>query len=110
MTQGTHSELEAFFQKHGVRDVECLFPDVWGYPRGKPIPASSFAAGSVPRGLVGFGLYKVPSRLNCSVACTSARLMPGSKAPCPASGTMQKRASGQAWCRRQAVRGGHTMS
>lgn len=110
MTQGTPSELEAFFQKHGVRDVECLFPDVWGCPRGRPMPASGFAAGSVPRGLAGFGFYRVPSRLNCSVAWTSARLMPGSKAPCPASGTMHKRASGQAWCRRQAVRGGHTMS
>jgi glutamine synthetase len=46
MTQPTHAELDAFFQRHGVRDVECLFPDVSGYPRGKLMPAASFAAGS----------------------------------------------------------------
>lgn len=46
MTQGTRSELDAFFQKYGVRDVECLFPDVSGYPRGKLMPAHSFAAGA----------------------------------------------------------------
>ena len=46
MTHRTRSALEAFFQKHGVRDVECLFPDVSGYPRGKLMPASSFAAGA----------------------------------------------------------------
>jgi glutamine synthetase len=44
MTQPTPDELEAFFNQHGVRDVECLFPDVSGYPRGKLMPAASFAA------------------------------------------------------------------
>ena len=39
-------ELKAFFDQHGIRDVECIFPDISGYPRGKLMPAHSFAAGS----------------------------------------------------------------
>ena len=46
MTPPTRSELKAFFDLHGVRDVECIFPDVSGYPRGKLMPAASFAAGA----------------------------------------------------------------
>jgi glutamine synthetase len=38
--------LAAHFRETGVRDVECLFADVTGYPRGKLMPAASFAAGS----------------------------------------------------------------
>jgi glutamine synthetase len=34
------------FRHEGVRDVECLFPDVSGYPRGKLMPAGSFALGT----------------------------------------------------------------
>jgi glutamine synthetase len=45
MTQPTRAELDAFFLLHGVRDVECIFPDISGYPRGKLMPAASFAAG-----------------------------------------------------------------
>jgi glutamine synthetase len=30
----------------GVLDVECIFPDISGYPRGKLMPAASFAAGA----------------------------------------------------------------
>lgn len=41
----TPTELQSFFQQHPVRDVECLFPDVSGYPRGKLMPANSFAKG-----------------------------------------------------------------
>ena len=37
--------MRAFFQQHGVRDVECLFADISGYPRGKLMPADCFAAG-----------------------------------------------------------------
>jgi glutamine synthetase len=33
------------FIDEGVRDVECLFPDVSGVPRGKLMPAARFAAG-----------------------------------------------------------------
>lgn len=33
------------FRAEGVRDVECIFPDVSGYPRGKLMPAARFAAG-----------------------------------------------------------------
>ncbi len=40
------AELKAFFDQHGIRDVECIFPDISGYPRGKLMPAHSFAAGS----------------------------------------------------------------
>ena len=46
MTQPNRSELQAFFDLHGVQDVECLFPDISGYPRGKLMPAASFAAGN----------------------------------------------------------------
>lgn len=41
----TLQELNDFFQRHQVRDVECMFPDISGYPRGKLMPASSFARG-----------------------------------------------------------------
>ena len=33
-------ELQAYFQQHGVQEVECIFPDVSGYPRGKLMPAT----------------------------------------------------------------------
>ena len=39
-------ELNAFFTQHNVTQVECLFADIAGYPRGKLMPAKSFAAGS----------------------------------------------------------------
>lgn len=37
------ADLQHFFAQHPVRDVECLFPDISGYPRGKLMPAASFA-------------------------------------------------------------------
>lgn len=37
--------LNAFFAQHGIREVECLFADISGYPRGKLMPAANFAAG-----------------------------------------------------------------
>ncbi|AUD60299.1 glutamine synthetase [Shewanella sp. Pdp11] len=41
------STLLTEFFKHGtIRDVECLFPDISGYPRGKLMPARSFAQGA----------------------------------------------------------------
>ena len=46
MKQAKSTDLEAFFAQHGIRDVECLFPDMSGYPRGKLMPAHSFAAGT----------------------------------------------------------------
>ncbi|MBT3069179.1 glutamine synthetase family protein [Rhodoferax sp. U11-2br] len=42
----TPEQLRAFFQQHGVRDVECLFADISGYPRGKLMPADRFADGA----------------------------------------------------------------
>lgn len=39
------ADLLQRFSQEGVRDVECLFPDVSGYPRGKLMPAASFARG-----------------------------------------------------------------
>ena len=45
MKHSRAAELQAFFAQHGVRDVECIFPDISGYPRGKLMPAHSFAAG-----------------------------------------------------------------
>lgn len=38
--------LGAHFRETGVRDVECLFADITGYPRGKLMPAASFASGA----------------------------------------------------------------
>jgi glutamine synthetase len=43
--QASHTDLVDLFQREGVRDVECLFPDVSGYPRGKLMPAQRFAKG-----------------------------------------------------------------
>lgn len=40
------ADLAAQFCREGVRDVECIFPDVSGYPRGKLMPAASFAKGN----------------------------------------------------------------
>ncbi|MEN9867905.1 MAG: hypothetical protein RL748_3495 [Pseudomonadota bacterium] len=39
------ADLSRFFSQHALRDVECLFPDISGYPRGKLMPAASFARG-----------------------------------------------------------------
>lgn len=39
------TDLADRFAREGVRDVECIFPDVSGYPRGKLMPAARFAAG-----------------------------------------------------------------
>ncbi len=40
----TPEQISTFFQQHGVHDVECIFADISGYPRGKLMPAASFAA------------------------------------------------------------------
>ncbi len=40
------AQISEFFLQHGVSDVECIFPDISGYPRGKLMPAASFAAGA----------------------------------------------------------------
>lgn len=45
MPHPTAPELQAYFQQHGVKEVECVFPDITGYPRGKLMPATAFAAG-----------------------------------------------------------------
>ncbi len=39
-------KLAEKFKQEGVRDIECIFPDVSGYPRGKLMPAGSFATGN----------------------------------------------------------------
>jgi len=36
----------AWIAEQGVREVECIFPDISGYPRGKLMPAASFAQGA----------------------------------------------------------------
>ena len=46
MNTANSSELNRFFEQHGIRDVECIFADISGYPRGKLMPASAFAAGN----------------------------------------------------------------
>ena len=40
------ARLAADFAAAGVTDVECLFPDVSGHPRGKLMPAAAFASGA----------------------------------------------------------------
>jgi len=49
MPHPTAPELQAYFQQHGVKEVECVFPDISGYPRGKQVPAAAFAAGQALR-------------------------------------------------------------
>jgi len=46
MDQAQKDTLQAFFEQHGIDDIECLFADVSGYPRGKLMPASQFAGGA----------------------------------------------------------------
>lgn len=47
LAQGAdRATLAAHFRETRVRDVECLFADVTGYPRGKLMPAASFASGA----------------------------------------------------------------
>ena len=46
MSSPVPASLAADFAARGVRDVECLFPDVSGYPRGKLMPATAFAGGA----------------------------------------------------------------
>lgn len=45
-THHSPDQISAFFQQHRVHDVECIFADISGYPRGKLMPASRFAAGA----------------------------------------------------------------
>jgi glutamine synthetase len=45
MSKQPTDDLAAHFKALGVRDIECLFPDVSGYPRGKLMPAAAFARG-----------------------------------------------------------------
>jgi len=46
MSHTPPARLAAEFAARRVADVECLFPDVSGYPRGKLMPASAFAGGA----------------------------------------------------------------
>ena len=46
MTHTPPAHLATEFAARGVTDVECVFPDVSGHPRGKLMPASAFAAGA----------------------------------------------------------------
>jgi len=40
------AHLAADLAARGVSDVECLFPDIAGHPRGKLMPAAAFAGGA----------------------------------------------------------------
>lgn len=40
------TDLRARFEQQGISQIECIYPDVSGYPRGKLMPADSFAAGT----------------------------------------------------------------
>lgn len=39
------ADTAALLQRAGVRQVECLFPDITGYPRGKLMPLAGFLGG-----------------------------------------------------------------
>jgi glutamine synthetase len=46
MPTNTLNDYGKLIREEGVRDVECIFPDVSGFPRGKLMPAASFLAGN----------------------------------------------------------------
>ncbi len=50
MTAAARPAVPAHVTEHlharGIRDVECLFPDITGFPRGKLMPAAAFASGA----------------------------------------------------------------
>jgi len=46
MSSTPPAHLAADFAVRGVSDVECVFPDVSGHPRGKLMPAAAFASGA----------------------------------------------------------------
>lgn len=46
MSHPVPPQLADDFRKQGIRDVECLLPDVSGYPRGKLMPAGAFVEGA----------------------------------------------------------------
>jgi glutamine synthetase len=46
MSHTPPAHLAAEFAARGILDVECVFPDVSGHPRGKLMPAASFASGA----------------------------------------------------------------
>ena len=45
MPRTTPDSMAQSFKERGVRDIECIFPDISGYPRGKLMPSGSFAVG-----------------------------------------------------------------
>jgi glutamine synthetase len=45
MTDPLPVEIQELLRQAGVQQVECLFPDVTGYPRGKLMPAAAFLGG-----------------------------------------------------------------
>ena len=46
MSHTPPAHLAADFADRGVSDVECVFPDVSGHPRGKLMPADAFVGGA----------------------------------------------------------------
>ena len=54
-----------FFQQHGIRDVECIFPDISGYPRGKLMPAAKFAAGDELRIAQAIPMQAITGEYSC---------------------------------------------
>jgi glutamine synthetase len=43
-TEGLERARE-LIERHGIHTVECMFPDTWGIPRGKRVPAKQFLKG-----------------------------------------------------------------
>lgn len=58
--------IHQLFGQHGVRDVECIFPDVSGYPRGKLMPAASFLAGAELRICQAIPMQAVTGEYSCN--------------------------------------------
>jgi glutamine synthetase len=57
--------LRDFFKWHGIDQVECLFADITGYPRGKLMPAESFATGAELRIAQAIPMQAVTGEYSC---------------------------------------------
>ena len=66
MQQFNREQVQAFFQHHGITDVKCNFADISGYPRGKLMPASSFAAGAELRIAQAIPMQAVTGDYSCA--------------------------------------------
>jgi glutamine synthetase len=65
MSATPSDESRDLLQRAGVRQVECLFPDMTGYPRGKLMPAAAFLAGQELRIAQAIPMQGVTGEYSC---------------------------------------------